>query len=143
MVNGAKLTSLPEADGAKLPLSIAGPYFSSLASDDIVTAKYWIMICLGVGFTGCGSLFSKIDTKNMVLFHRSKGVYAKYIKTFCKEHNILLQPNPGSRNMFWQSIKTKIASKAIAVGPSNLAIVYCGNVLGLENIYELLEELST
>eukprot|EP00493_Phyllostaurus_siculus_P016502 UN16750 len=45
--------------GAKLPLQITGPYFSSLASCVVTPEKFFVMVALGVGFTGCTTLFSK------------------------------------------------------------------------------------
>jgi len=140
LVEAQQMTNL--IHGAKVPLMVSGPYFSSLASDDIRNAEYWIMVALGVGFTGCGTLFTKVKRDRVSVFHRAKGIYQTYVKDFCKKQNIRLEANPKERREFWGSIENKIKSQANKFGTAKVVVTYCGNTMGMKTLQSLIKQLA-
>jgi len=130
-------------NGAKLPLQIAGPFFSSLASSAVDYGKFWIMVALGVGFTGCATLFARksIDHENICVFHRAKGKYAEYVRDFCKTQNVAIQPNPSSRELFWERIGNMIEARSEEYGSKHINVIYCGSTLGVNSLHQILEGL--
>merc|ERR1719361_540688 len=137
---GSQVTGI-KMQGAKLPLQITGPYFSGIASDEITPDKFFIMVALGVGFTGCATLFSRLQPHQITVFLRSKGVYASYVSQYCKKQHIRIEDNPKSRGEFWQGFQNKIVEKVAEKGADEVSVVYCGSNIGVETLYGKLDEL--
>jgi len=129
-------------NGAKLPLQIAGPFFSSFTSDDLGRAKYWILVSLGVGFTGSASVLPKIDPNRTTCFNRSRGRYATYVEGCCKRLNLKLEPRQPSREEFWSKVQREMQLRSEEF-QFQVVIIFCGNNSGLRNLHDLRSELTT